>query len=114
MGKRRWIGLAVMTLLVVGSLVGVHLVSNWYKADWRAVRDCRATYFSCTSTATGQPRLESLRQPAPLFEGHAKACTHHPAWERAIFRAMFECQVSTRVEHGSCAEVTTDCGLTGS
>ena len=114
MSKRRWIGLTVIVLVLVGSLAGVHLVSKWYEADWRAVSECRATYFSCTSTATGQPRLESLNRPAPTFEGHAKGCQHYPAWERAIFRAMFECQTSTRVQHGSCFEVSTECDLTGS
>lgn len=114
MNKKRWIGLSVVILLSAGCIAGVHAASRWYEADWKAVRDCRATYFACTSTVTGEPRLESLRSEAPTFEGHAKGCQQYPAWERAIFRAKFECNVSTRVENGTCREVKTDCELTGS
>jgi hypothetical protein len=112
--RRRWLGLGGIVLLLVGSMLAVHLISQWYSADWRAVRDCRATYFACTSTVVGSPRLDSLKGPAPTFEGHAKACQHNPAWERAIFRAKFECQVSRRVEHGTCRELETTCDITGS
>ena len=111
MKKRRWIGLAAVVLLSGACIVGVHAASKWYEADWRAVKECRESHFVCVSKVTGKLPLDQSRKEPPVFEGVARACEFNPAWERAIFRAKFDCEVSTRVEHGSCFEVDTNCDL---
>ncbi len=115
MNKRRWIGLTIVVLLSGACIAGVHAASKWYEADWRAVRECRESHFLCVSTVTGKLHIDDMGKPVPTFEGIARACEFNPAWERAIFRAKFECEVSRSVQNGSCYEVDTNCDLeTGS
>jgi hypothetical protein len=107
--------LAATVVLVIVSMVslvaGVHFASEWLGSDARAIEDCQATHFTCVSTVAGRARIEALRGPPPQFEGVAKNCAEHVAWETANFRANFDCEMSSRVEHGSCEEVETSCEL---
>lgn len=107
------IGLAALALLSTGGLLGIEVASKWLSSDARAVRDCEPTYWSCQSLVTGRARHRALEGTKPSFEGEAWACAEHKAWELAVFRAKFDCQVSARVEAGSCEELETECELVG-
>ena len=112
MERRHWIGVGATAALVLAALLGVHAASRWLSADARAIRECPATYWTCESHVSARPRIEGLER-AHLFAGEARHCAQFKAWEASVHRALFECQVSSLVESGSCQESETTCDLTG-
>ncbi len=111
MDAQGWKGLVVVGVLGIAGAVAVHQASVWLSSDAREIRDCEATHFTCVATVQGKPRLEALKHGPPQFDGEARHCAEHLAWENAVFRANFDCEMSARVEKGSCAEVETTCEL---
>ncbi len=110
MERKTWMAWAILGAIALGGLLGVEVASRWFSADARAIRDCPATYWTCESHAGADARIEGTEKPS--FLGEARGCVQFRAWEAAAHRALFDCQVSTRAETGSCHELETTCELT--
>lgn len=113
MTRQQQIGLVTLTVLLAVGLLGVRAASKWLSSDARDIRQCEPTYWTCSSEVVALPRLKALEGRVPTFEGVAGSCARYRAWERAVHRAMFDCQVSALVETGSCEERETVCELMG-
>lgn len=110
MTRNQWIAVAVVGAIFALGIVGVEAASRYLSAEARALRECPASYWVCESEVVAQARI--LEQAPPSFDAEARACVHHQAWENAVYRAMFDCQVSPLVESGSCLEHETTCEIT--
>lgn len=113
MGKGNGPTVAILAGLLIAGLMCIQAAANYLGSDARAIRDCRATHWTCEAQVAADPRLESVERSRPSFTAEARHCAEQKAFESAVHRAMFDCGMSPRAAQGSCAEVETVCELSG-
>ena len=101
----------VLALLLGGGLVGIGMISlqEYLSDDWRRTRECQNSYWSCDSIALGLGGMSGRNEFE--FDGTARACSYHRAYESSARRAGFSCRASGRVDTGTCRTLDTRCEL---
>ena len=101
----------MLALLVVGLGVGTRSVQEYMAGDWRAVANCRGTYWQCSSEVGGA----GIGTAGDVkFIAGAKSCNQIKAYESSIRRASLDCNFSRSVLRHSCREIRTNCILPNS
>ena len=103
------LGLAAVSAAFLFAAVGLLRVSDWLAGDWRKVRECSATYWTCEAIVAGEPR-EGAGGPVP-FSRLARSCSEYDAWETAIRRATFDCTMERGVAGPTCKLAEAACAL---
>lgn len=101
------LGVGMALLAVAG--VGLPALQRYLGGDWAEIADCRETFWTCRTEASGRPRV--VRTEPALFSAEARSCAEYRAYEVSVRRAIFDCSMDRSIVGGTCREVDTKCAL---